>query len=201
MRHFYLLRLIFLFSIICNVSFGQSHGIDEVDIALHSTEGLRFMTKDSSSAINLRFRMQNRVDLQTRSADDLGLITDNGYIKRLRLRTAGYLMSTKLTYSLQLGFSPGDMDITNSPTPQIIRDAIVFYRFSKRLRVGFGQSKLPGNRQRVISSGEQQFVDRSIVNATFNLDRDFGFQGYYKENFGNLVLNLQGALSTGDGRN
>ena len=179
----------------------QTNSIDEVDVALHSTDGIRFMTKDSSSAINLRFRMQIRAEFQSRSASDLGLVNDNGFVRRLRFRTAGYLMSTKLTYTVQLGFSPLDMDVLNTTTPQIIRDAIVFYRFSPKFKIGFGQTKLPGNRQRVISSGEQQFVDLSIVNATFNIDRDFGMQTYYKTKLGNAGLNLQGAITTGEGRN
>lgn len=179
----------------------QTHSIDEVTVALHSAEGLRFMTKDSSSAINIRFRMQNRVDFESETSFDAGLIDQNGFVKRMRLRSAGFIMSKKITYSFQLGFSPGDMDISNSPYPQIIRDAIVFYRASENFKIGFGQTKLPGNRQRVTSSGEQQFVDRSLLNATFNLDRDFGMQAYYKTKIGNAGLNLQGALSTGDGRN
>jgi phosphate-selective porin OprO/OprP len=200
MRHFYLftLTLLFLFPLL---STAQTNSIDEVDIALHSTEGLRFMTKDSSNAINLRFRMQNRVDIQSRTSSDLGLVADNGFVRRMRIRSAGYLMSTKLTYTFQLGFSPLDMDVLNTTTPQIIRDAIVFYRFSPNFKIGFGQTKLPGNRQRVISSGEQQFIDLSLVNATFNIDRDFGMQTYYKAKLGKAGLNLQGAITTGEGRN
>lgn len=201
MRFFYAcLTLVFL-SFFPSLSKAQTNSIDEVDIALHSTDGLRFMTKDSSSAINLRFRIQNRAEFQSRTASDLGLVNDNGFVRRLRLRTAGYLMSKKLTYTVQLGFSPLDMDVLNTTTPQIIRDAIVFYRVSSNFKVGFGQTKLPGNRQRVISSGEQQFVDLSVVNATFNIDRDFGLYTYYKTNLGKAGLNLQGAITNGDGRN
>lgn len=201
MRLFYGFLLLLLFSFSPLLLRGQSHSIDEVEVALHSTEGLRFMTKDTSSAMNVRFRLQNRVDFETEASFDAGLVDQNGFVKRLRIRSNGFILSKKITYAFQLGFSPGDMDISNSPYPQIIRDAVVFYRFSEKFKIGFGQTKLPGNRQRVISSGEQQFVDRSLVNATFNIDRDFGLHSYYKTSLGNVGLNLQGSISTGDGRN
>jgi hypothetical protein len=86
-------------------------------------------------------------------------------------------------------------------SPNVVRDAAVYYRPNQRFFFIFGQTKLPGNRQRVISSGEQQFVDRSIVNALFNVDRDFGFQVYYFNNTRNFLYSLKGALTTGDGRN
>jgi hypothetical protein len=79
---------------------------------------------------------------------------------------------------------------------------MVFYRPSPKFQIGFGQTKLPGNRQRVNSSGDLQFVDRSIVNATFNIDRDFGVHIAYTENVvGNAFLVLRGAVSSGEGRN
>src|SRR5690349_10943318 len=124
-RFFYACFTLLFCSFFPILLFAQTHSIDEVDVALHSTEGLRFMTKDSSSAINIRFRMQNRVDFESEASFDAGLIDQNGFVKRMRLRSAGYILSKKLTYSFQLGFSPGDMDISNSPYPQIIRDAIV----------------------------------------------------------------------------
>jgi hypothetical protein len=74
---------------------------------------------------------------------------------------------------------------------------VIWYQPVKSLKLGFGQTKLPGNRQRVISSGDQQFVDRSIVNATFTIDRDFGFFGTYERKY----LIFKGAITSGEGRN
>jgi hypothetical protein len=47
-----------------------------------------------------------------------------------------------------------------------------FYKY-KNWTIGFGQTKLPGNNQRVVSSGSE-FTDRTINNSRFNIDRDFG---------------------------
>jgi phosphate-selective porin OprO/OprP len=64
----------------------------------------------------------------------------------------------------------------------------------------FGQTKLPGNRERVISSQKLQFVDRSLVNARFNLDRDKGIQLYHSSGT-SFVFKQAIALSMGEGRN
>lgn len=78
----------------------------------------------------------------------------------------------------------------------------MFYRPNKHWSIAFGQTKLPGNRQRVNSSGALQFTDRSINNARFNIDRDFGTQVYYlNENKDEFSYNIKTAASTGNGRN
>ena len=89
------------------------------------------------------------------------------------------------------------MDYESMNFPNIIRDAYIQYAFNKHFSVGIGQTKLPGNRQRINSSGDLQFVDRSIVNSIFNIDRDFGVQFAYKRNY----YQVRGAISSGEGRN
>jgi hypothetical protein len=49
-----------------------------------------------------------------------------------------------------------------------------FFISLRKLDNGFGQTKLPGNNQRVVSSGSLEFTDRTINNSRFNIDRDFG---------------------------
>jgi hypothetical protein len=92
-------------------------------------------------------------------------------------------------------------DGANTGEPSIIRDAMIIYSLSNRFSIGLGQSKLPGNRQRVTSSGDQQFVDRSIVNSTFNIDRDFGIQAYYNNYINKFYYVIRGAVTSGEGRN
>jgi hypothetical protein len=67
------------------------------------------------------------------------------------------------------------------------------------LRVG--QSKVPFNRQRVASSGDQQFVDRSIVNGAFNIDRDIGVDLRSKDFLGLGLLKYYAGVWIGEGRN
>ncbi|MBC7884062.1 MAG: porin, partial [Saprospiraceae bacterium] len=98
---------------------------------------------------------------------------------------------------------PGDVgEIESGENLNIIRDAVVYYRASDHWNFGFGQTKLPGNRQRVNSSGGLQLSDRSITNSRFNIDRDFGFfVNFINEEPHDFSWNIKSAISTGDGRN
>jgi hypothetical protein len=168
---------------------------------LSTRDGVAFAGPDSAFTLKLRFRMQNRASLLTNSGTDLGLGAVDARIRRLRLRMDGFVLSPKFRYYIQLSFSRADLDLETDDTPQVVRDAILFYHVNKNLYFGFGQSKLPGNRQRVVSSGALQFAERSIANARFNIDRDFGLKAHYTTPGERQNLILKGAITTGDGRN
>lgn len=163
--------------------------------------GLGITSPDSVFLLNIRFRIQNRLAFTTQSSSDLSIDQVEARVRRLRLRLDGFLYNPKLTYVIQLAFSRGDLDFEDTGFPNIIRDAMVLYSFNEHFAVGLGQTKLPGNRQRVNSSGDLQLPDRSIVNSTFNVDRDFGLQLYYNNHFDNFYFVLRGAMSSGEGRN
>ncbi len=170
--------------------------------------GLGFSTPDSSYSLNLRFRIQNRALFNTVSDEDLSPSSFEARVRRCRLSLTGHVVNPKLTYYLQLSFSRGDMDwtvvdaTTQNVSPNVLRDAMIFYKPVKQLQIGFGQGKLPGNRQRVNSSGALQFYDRSIVNANFTTDRDFGlFINYTSHVTENFVVIPKLAVTTGEGRN
>jgi hypothetical protein len=126
-------------------------------------------------------------------------------IRRSRLKFDGYAVSPKLKYKIELGLSNRDMSgvsqFTGS-TPRYIMDAVLKYNFYENFVLWVGQTKLPGNRERVISSANMQQVDRSILNSRFNIDRDIGFQLRHHFNpFGNFVVKEIFAVSQGEGRN
>nr|WP_253256126.1 porin [Formosa algae] len=124
-------------------------------------------------------------------------------VRRMRLKFDGYVGDPKFVYVVQLSFAPGDVGvIEDGDNINIIRDAVVFYRPNAHWNIGFGQTKLPGNRQRINSSGALQLTDRTINNASFNIDRDFGLQVYYlNEKPETFSYNIKTAISTGEGRN
>lgn len=168
---------------------------------IENFKGLQVMSKDSSFYINFRFRMQNRLGYYSQSATNLGVDRWEARVRRLRLRFDGFLLTPKLGYSIQLSFARGDQDFENSGVANIVRDAVIYYRPHPKLHLAFGLNKLPGNRQRVNSSGQLQFAERSIVNGALTIDRDFGLKVYYYGNIGpKLHINLKGAISTGEGR-
>lgn len=162
-------------------------------------KGIGLTTPDSLFQVNMRFRVQSRA---TFSREDGHNIFD-GQIRRLRLRFDGFIGNPNISYLIQLSFAPGDVGATElGENLNVIRDAAIFYRFTNQLRFGFGQTKLPGNRQRVNSSSALQLTDRSINNASFNIDRDFGiFINYLNEKQNTFSYNVNTAISTGDGRN
>lgn len=161
-------------------------------------DGLGFQ-KDSVFLMNVRFRMQNRAGFLS-TLDNLEEPGFDARVRRLRLRFDGFLLSEKWTYYIQLSFSRGDQDLIPGLPPNIIRDAMIYHHFTNSFYVGFGQSKLPGNRQRVISSGNIQMPDRSIANALYTLDRDFGLFLYKNISLGKPKLYLKGAITSGEGR-
>ena len=157
--------------------------------------------KDSTFKLTFRFRMQNRFALLSESGDDLSVGATDIRIRRMRLRFDGYVLSPKVQYKVQLGFSKGDLDLIETNTAQPIRDAIGYYVPNAHWAIGIGQTKLPGNRQRVVSSGALQLPDRSIVNGGFTLDRDFGLFATWRTQAGDQHVAVKGAVSTGEGRN
>jgi hypothetical protein len=166
-------------------------------------KGVGLVTADSSFSLNYQFRIQNRATFVSNSDNVAEPESFEFRVRRLRMKFEGFAYDPRLTYYIQLSFSRGDMDWrgpddgTVNSSPNVVRDAMIFYNPTQDLKLGFGQTKLPGNRQRVVSSGDQQFADRSIVNATFNIDRDFGFFAHYTQNY----FILRGALTSGEGRN
>lgn len=172
------------------------------------TNGIGISSADSSYSMNFRFRMQNRAMVNTADDKDFSPKSFEGRVRRCRLSFTGHVVNPKLSYYIQLSFSRGDMDwsvsdVTNQNlSPNVVRDAVIYYKANKHWQIGMGQTKLPGNRQRVISSGSQQFYDRSIVNATFTPDRDFGFfSSYTVKGQGKSLALLKAAITTGEGRN
>lgn len=163
-------------------------------------KGVGLTSPDSLFQFNIRFRLQNRITYINNEDQDIAF---DGQIRRLRLRFDGFVGDPKFLYVLQLSFAPGDVgEIEEGSNLNIIRDAVVYYRHNIHWNFGFGQTKLPGNRQRVNSSGALQLSDRSITNSRFNIDRDFGiFINHINEYENAFSWNIKSAISTGDGRN
>lgn len=208
MKAIYKTSVIVIFFIFSATAFSQENPARLANPSLSFKSGISFSTPDSSYSLNLRFRLQNRVLVNTVSDQDLSPASYEARVRRCRLVLGGHILNPKLTYYVQLSFSRGDMDwsATDGSTviasPNIVRDGIISYRPNKNLLLGFGQGKLPGNRQRINSSAALQFYDRSIVNVAFTPDRDFGFFMYYTARLTPKFLVIPKlALTTGEGRN
>ncbi|MBA5630589.1 porin [Moheibacter lacus] len=199
--------ILFLFLILSTFSFGQIIKYDTLRETQYAAlpyysygKGLGLTSPDSIFQLNIRFRMQNRA---TFYEDEFGDESIDAQIRRLRLRFDGYVGNPKFMYSIQLSFAPEDVgELEDGGNINIIRDAVVVYKPNEHWDFSFGQTKLPGNRQRLNSSGGLQLTDRTINNAKFNIDRDFGLQIHNTNEFEDkLSYNFRGSISMGEGRN
>ncbi len=133
----------------------------------------------------------------------------NFMIRRARLKFGGFVLTPKLKYKFELGQSSRDVGTfsINSETknaPGLVFDAVLKWNFYKGFELWAGQTKLPGNRERVISSANLQLVDRSLLNSKFNIDRDMGVQLRHKWSIGGdkekFTMKELFSLSQGEGR-
>lgn len=126
-------------------------------------------------------------------------------VRRARLKFNGFVYNPKIEYKLELGLANRDMSGASeftSNSPNYVMDAVVMWNFYENFSLWAGQTKLPGNVERVISSGNLQLVDRSMLNSEFNIDRDMGIQLRHESKMGNKFLMREIlAVSQGEGRN
>ncbi|MCC6767413.1 MAG: porin [Bacteroidia bacterium] len=178
----------------------QSSRNNRGTFGVKKVHGAGFTAKDSSFSMMFRFRIQTQAQAQTISGQNLNIASTQAQVRRLRLRFEGFLLDPRLTYYLQLSFSRPDMNIVDNGPPNVVRDAVVHYDLQKWWRMSFGQTKLPGNRQRVVSSGSLQFAERSLANNHFTLDRDFGWFNTFRIGHERPVI-IKTTISSGEGRN
>lgn len=162
--------------------------------------------KDSTWSMKIGTRMQFLTTAEWDSnKDGLHSPTSSMLVRRARLKFDGFAFSPKLKYKLELGLSNRDIGKASSVTneaPRYILDAVVKWNFYENFELWVGQTKLPGNRERVISSGNLQQVDRSLLNSRFNIDRDMGFQIRHHFNLSNnFIVREALSFSQGEGRN
>ena len=167
---------------------------------------INFTAKDSSFSVKFapRFQLLSTTDWSD-NGDGYGEANTSFIIRRARLKFSGFAVSPKLQYKFELGLSNRDIagaSIYNKNTPRYILDAVIKWNFYENLVLWVGQTKLPGNRERVISSADLQLVDRSLLNAAFNIDRDIGLQLRHHFTVGeNFVIREIFSWAQGEGRN
>lgn len=154
--------------------------------------------KSGDFSLSIRGRVQARAEAIMPTPESTVTRVNQILVRRARLSlTARY--TDIWTMVVQLAFSTLDME---PDAPNALRDAHLTWSGLRDLNIRVGQTKVPFGRQRVISSGSQQMVDRSIVVGELNLDRDVGVLLRSDDLFGlggrlSYTLGVMG----GDGRN
>jgi phosphate-selective porin OprO/OprP len=165
-------------------------------------KGLNVAAKDSS--MTMKFGLRFSALYEGYYEPETKTYYDNLLITRFRLKFDGYVVSPKLVYKVEIGVSNrdiGGVDANTNGAARLILDAVLKWNFSGNFVLWFGQTKLPGNREREVSSQKLQFVDRSLLNSRFNLDRDIGIQLHHHNTIGKAVIRQVFSISKGEGRN
>ena len=185
--------------ILCAISFVQSQEINAPKFG----KGLFNLVGEDSTwtmKVGLRAQLLGSSTWEENNGNETSFLT-----RRARLKFDGYAYSSKLKYKVELGLSNRDLSGASQYTsnaPRYILDAVLQWNFYQNFELWFGQTKLPGNRERVISSGNLQQVDRSLLNSRFTIDRDFGFQLRHHFNLTDtFVVKEIFSLAQGEGRN
>jgi phosphate-selective porin OprO/OprP len=95
-------------------------------------------------------------------------------LNRGRLKLGGHLLTPKLAVYTEFDF-----------TKDQFLDLRVTYEFASWLSIRAGQWKAEFNRERIDSSGAQQFVERSIVTPWFAIDRQKSIVAFGRVGAGN----------------
>ena len=197
-----LLTLAFILTIFSTALSQENSSLDVFGKGIFNLKG-----KDSTWSMKIAARMQFLGTAAWEKGPEGGWINpaSNMLIRRARLKFDGYAVSPKLKYKIELGLSNRDMagqsEFTRN-SPRMIMDAVIMWNFYGNFVLWAGQTKLPGNIERVISSGNMQLVDRSILNAAYNIDRDVGLQLRHHFNLTDkFLVREKFAFSQGEGRN
>ncbi len=168
---------------------------------------INVLAQDSSWSMKLGVRIQSLYigEWDVNETNGIGVGTSSFLIRRARLKFGGFVYSPKLQYKIELGLSNKDLgkvDSRNNFAPKMILDAVIKWNFYKNFTLWAGQTKLPGNRERVLSSANLQFVDRSLLNSKYNIDRDMGVQLRHHFKLGkSFVVREIFSVAQGEGRN
>lgn len=174
-------------------------------------KGIYVMAKDSSIDCKFGMRFQTLFEA-TQTLTDSGFADDfesQFLTRRFRLKFDGFVYNPAVVYKVEMCFSNKDIGLGKTGSENnnfnaasnIVLDAVIKWKVGKHTELWFGQTKLPSNRERVISSQQLQLVDRSIVNSRFNLDRDLGVHIYQGFGIGTMKFKIGAAITMGEGRN
>jgi len=135
----------------------------------YDKNGFEFRTENNRFSLAIQNRAQIRYsdpfDSDPRSIEDLERDDSSFRIRRARTRLRGHAYWPWLKYYLQYDWSQ-----------PVLRDLTLTIDKYQWAKVWFGRGKVIYNDERVTSSANQQFVNRSIVNDIFTVDRQQGVQ-------------------------
>lgn len=173
------------------------HVVDRGDIKFRPGKGVEINSADDDFQLRIRVRVQFlwtvlSGEVGPKEADEPDEVTNNFRIRRARFVFQGHAFGKHNQYKLEIDPLRAD---------NVVLDYYLDFTKKRDIQVRIGQYKISSNRQRVISSGNLQMVDRSIVNAEFTLDRDIGIDLRSRDFLGKNKMRYVFGISTGNGLN
>ncbi|WP_157976618.1 porin [Parahaliea mediterranea] len=144
----------------------------EEDAEVVEDQGLSFQSADGNNLLQLDFRGQFRAvnPFDNYPTSEEGLDGEEGTkftVNRARIKFGGHLLQPWLRFYFE----------EDLKTPQLL-DGRFMIEENPALKLKIGQWKSRFSRERVISSGKQTGVDRSLLNSVFTVDRQQGVSLY-----------------------
>lgn len=155
----------------------------EFPIAMgYGRKGFELKTKDGMFATQLQWRFQGRWTYPERGdPEDFADFNNNSEstleLRRVRMKIGGHGYQPWIKYYFEVDLQSTSNSGGSAGDTRLIDWRIMLERF-KFLSLQVGQWKVDYNRERRDSSGAQQFVERSIVNTEFTIDRQVGAMLY-----------------------
>ncbi|MGP0593617.1 porin [Nitrospira sp. T9] len=148
----------------------------------YGRRGFEFSTKDGQFATQIQWRFQGRwsypTDSDPISAADFNEDPQSTFqLRRVRMKVGGHGFQPWIRYYFEINWQSTSESGSSNASPQLLDWRISLEKFSF-LSLQVGQWKVDYNRERRDSSGNQQFVERSIVNEIFTIDRQVGAMLY-----------------------
>jgi phosphate-selective porin len=150
--------------------------------ASYGSSGFRLETRDGNFQTNLQWRAQfrysNPFGSDPRQLDDFAAEQSSSFEpRRLRMKIGGHGFQPWIKYYFEVDLQPArDVDADAISSAARVIDWRIDLAKWDWGSIRLGQWKIDLNRERVDSSGRQQFVERSIVNRVFTIDRQVGLQ-------------------------
>lgn len=168
--------------------------------------GLSVQSEDNAFKLTTGLRAQFLYSLEHDANANGPHTTQSFSIRRARLKFGGHVFGEDNKFKTEFAFSEQDLGVESTlggraPQTSPILDWYMDFTQLRDLQLRVGQYKVPFSRQRVISSGDLQLVDRSIVNSELNLDRDIGMDLHSPDLGGLGLLRYHLGIYTGEGRN
>ena len=178
------------------------HVVDAAAIKYRPGKGLAITSTDKAFSLVTRLRLQTLLTVDKENSED---VETGIMLRRARLQFAGHVFGEHNKFKTEFAFSPRDLSFTSIDGNTFPRETplLSWYVELDHLRdltVRFGQYKIPFSRQRLVSSGDLQMVDRAIANGEFNLDRDIGVDIRSKDLFGLGLFRYYLGVYNGEGR-